>query len=249
MRAVILAAGVGSRLGGDEARAPKIMLRFGGKTLLERHLENLRACGVADIVVATGYRADLVAAELTRLGVDGVVRMRRNPEFRDGSVVTLRSVGDEVAYGGEVLLMDADVLCDRRMIERLLQSPHGNCFLLDRNIEADEEPVRLCVRAGRLIEFRKNAEADCDFYGESIGFFRFTAEVAGALVKGADRYLAQGRRDAPHEEVVRDVLREGPAEKFGYEDVSELPWVEIDFPDDIRRAREKILPRLLEVMG
>ena len=246
MRAVILAAGVGSRLGGDKAHSPKVMLRFGGQTLLERHLANLRACGVTDIVVATGYRDDLVEAELARLGVDGTVRTRRNPEFRDGSVVTLHSVGDEVAYGGDVILMDADVLCDRRMIERLLQSPHGNCFLLDRDIEADEEPVRLCIRAGRPVEFRKNAEADCDFYGESIGFFRFTAEVAGALVEGAGRYAAQGNRGAPHEEVLRDVLRQGPAEKFGYEDVSGLPWVEIDFPDDIRRAREEILPRLME---
>jgi choline kinase len=246
MRAVILAAGVGARLGGDAACAPKIMLRFDGKTLLERHLENLRACGITDIVVATGYRDDLVESELARLGVDGTVRTRRNPEFRDGSVVTLATVGGEVAYGGDVILMDADVLCDQRMIKRLVQSPHDNCFLLDRNIEAGEEPVRLCIRAGRPIEFRKNAEADCDFYGESIGFFRFTADVAGAIIEGAGRYAAQGDRAAPHEEVLRDILRKGPAEKFGYEDVSELPWVEIDFPDDIRRAREDILPQLVE---
>ncbi len=58
MRAIILAAGKGLRMTFERERLPKVMLSFGGKTLLQRHLEILRACGIDEITVAVGYLAE-----------------------------------------------------------------------------------------------------------------------------------------------------------------------------------------------
>jgi len=68
MRAIILAAGRGVRLQlPEDSQLPKCLLRFGGMTLLERHLRMLKSAGVEDVVLAVGFRHELVAAELTRL--------------------------------------------------------------------------------------------------------------------------------------------------------------------------------------
>jgi choline kinase len=249
VKAVILAAGIGERLGSGPDHRPKALLRFGGKSLLARHIEILRRGGVREAVIATGYRADLIEAELAAIGAEdgagGFARCVLNPDYREGSIVSLWTVRGELG-GGDVLLMDADVLYDYRLIERLLHSRHNNCFLLDRDIEAGDEPVKLCVRNGELVEFRKVVRGRYDYCGESVGFFRLSAEIARRLAETAEAYIAAGRRDEAYEEAVRDVLLGSPPGTFGVEDVTGLPWIEIDFPEDVRRAREEILARLRE---
>src|SRR5262252_3899912 len=84
--AIILAAGVGGRLG---SAAPKVLLEFGGKSLLERHLEALHANGVDDIAITVGHRPDLIRAELCRQGALDRVALVENPRYREGSVVSL----------------------------------------------------------------------------------------------------------------------------------------------------------------
>ena len=244
MKAVILAAGVGARLG-DSAALPKALLRFGGKSLLARHLEALALEGIADVVIGTGYRAEAIEEELARLGASRTVRTVHNPRFREGSNVTLWTLREHIAAGEEMIVMDADVLCDRRMIGRLARSRVASCLLVDRDFEPGDEPVKVCIREGRIVEFRKAAEGRFDTVGESVGFFRFAAEAARALAEATERYVAAGAFATPYEEAIRDLLLAEPG-RVGYEDVTGLPWIEIDFPADVRRAEREVLPRLEE---
>ncbi len=245
MHAIILAAGVGERLGAVSKNRPKCLLEFGGVTLLERHLHILRYCGIGRVTIVTGYQAAMIEASLCSKDYHLKLDSRYNPDFRDGSVVSLLAAGDILTAGESILLMDADVLYDHTLIRRLCDTRHANCFLLDRDFEAGEEPVKLCVRAQQLIDFRKCIDNDLhfDLQGESVGFFRFSAEEAAALATVAAQYIQTGHRNEPYEEVIRDRLLRAPA-AFGYEDITGLPWIEIDFPADAERAEREILPQL-----
>jgi choline kinase len=116
---------------------------------------------------------------------------------------------------------------------------------LDRDFEPGDEPVKLCVQNGQLVEFRKQVAADLtyDFAGESVGFFRFESAFARRLATRTEYYVAAGRHEEPYEEAIRDLLLETPS-AFGYEDITGLPWIEIDFPEDMKRAENEILPLL-----
>ena len=241
LRAVILAAGVGNRIAAAHA-GPKALLPFAGRSLLERHLAILKTLGVDDIAVGTGYKAEDIEAELNRLGA-GHVRCVPNPEFRQGSVVTLWSLRDEMLKGGDVLVMDADVLYDRRILERLVASRHPNCLLIDRDFVPGEEPVKICLREGRIVEFRKKVEVAYDTVGESVGFFRFDEPACRTLLEAARLYVEGGRAAAPHEEAIRDIVLAAPQD-YGIEDVTGLAWIEIDFPEDVARAKRDVLPRI-----
>jgi len=250
MRAVILAAGIGKRLEAPAGRRPpKCLLRFGGKSLLERQLGSLGRHGVTDVVVVTGYAADLVETEIDALRLDPRPLTVKNPDFERGSIVSLWCAREHLTRdGGDVVLMDADVLFDDRVLSRLLRSPRSDCILLDRDFEPGEEPVKLCLKAGVAVEFRKRVHEDLEFddAGESVGFFRFSGPTARRLSERTAAYVEDGRRDEPHEEAIRDVVLETP-ERFSFEDVSGLPWIEIDFPEDVRRAERDVLPRLTGV--
>ena len=239
-RALILAAGVGRRMALPEGR-PKSLLRFGGRSLLERHLHALRWCGITDITVVVGYGAGLLQAEAGP-GVSFVV----NPDYREGSVVSLWAGQGVLRSGRPVVLMDADVIYDRRLMRRLLDSTFPNVLLMDREIEPGDEPVKLCIAAGRIVDFRKRPEMAHEWHGESVGFFRFAPDAAQELADRAEHYVTGGQRLAEYEEPIRDMIlsdANSPRARFGFEDISGLPWTEIDFPEDVRKA-EALLPEL-----
>ena len=300
MRAIILAAGIGQRLGlagigsdqpasqpTDGATAvsasdphtsaapavppPKCLLRFTSlpsiagvaarsMSLLERHLRLLHAVGITDITVVVGHEHQQIAAELERLDWQPRPRLVLNPQYTLGSVVSLAAAADTMTDASvDVLVMDADVLYDRRMLDALVGTDamtttsatprHADRLLIDRGFEPGDEPVKLCLRAGRPVELRKKvAEGlEYDTWGESVGFFRFSPTRAAQLATICRAYVADGRGAAPHEEAVRDLLLE-QGEHFTAADATGLPWLEIDFPADVARARDAILPLLQPVL-
>jgi choline kinase len=245
MRAIILAAGRGLRLRQmDDLLPPKCLLRFGGMSLLERHLCLLSNAGVDEIVLALGWHHEHVEAELERIRWRPEIAL--NPRFDLGSVLTVHSVHDAMTRGGEVLLMDADVLYDARIASALTGgSGPVNRILIDREFEAGEEPVKVCVRNGLAVEFRKKLDPSLQFdtIGESVGFFRFDEAGAKRLASLVAGYVARDAAHLPHEEAVRDLLLER-SQIVEIADVTGSPWIEIDFPDDVERAAREILPAL-----
>ncbi len=239
---LILAAGRGRRLGPDAPDVPKILLAFGGRTLLERHLDCLSGAGAGPVSLVVGYRSELIEAELDRLGRREEVRLIRNPDWHEGSALSL-DCGRAVLEGGPVVLMDADVLYDERLIDRLLDGTRPATLLLDRELEPGDEPVKICVDAGgRIVDFAKRPDAEHAFHGESVGFFRFSSEVAASLA-GRTRAMVRLDRSLEYEEPIRALIRADASAPpvFGYEDITGLPWTEIDFMDDIAKAA-RLLP-------
>jgi choline kinase len=247
MRAIILAAGRGLRLQlPEEQQLPKCLLRFGHMSLLERHLRILQGAGIEEVVLALGFRHPLVEAELDRLRWQPRPEIVLNERFDLGSVLTVHTVANALTRGGGVLLMDADVLYDERIMTALMAGEQPvNRVLIDRDFEAGEEPMKLCVRDGVPIELRKLLAPDLqyDAIGESVGFFRFDEAGARRLAALVAGYVASGRAQMPHEEAVRDLLQER-SQIFEVTDVTGTPWIEIDFAEDVARAAAQVLPLL-----
>lgn len=244
MKAVMLAAGLGSRLDKSGDFPPKVLLRFGGITLLERHVRILRHLGVSELVIGLGYRAEMIEAELERIGANGFVRTVENPDFALGAITTLWALREELCSGQPILMMDGDVLYDQRLMGRLVASPLENCLLFDRRIEPGEEPVKICLAKGVIVDFGKKPAIPHDAFGEWVGFTRFSADQARRIPDFAAPYIQRGETGQIYEVAVRDLLVAAPPDAFGIEDITGLPWIEIDFPADVDLAEKEILPQL-----
>jgi choline kinase len=252
MRAVILAAGRGLRLQqSEDQQEPKCLLRFDGMSLLERHLRMLSNAGVVEVVLALGFRHELVSAELDRLAWQPRPQIVLNERFELGSVLTVHTAADAMTRGGDVLLMDADVLYDERIMRALAGGRQRvNRLLIDRDFEAGDEPVKVCLRGGVPVELRKQLAPDLvfDAIGESVGFFRFDEAGARRLAALVAGYVEGGRAHMPHEEAVRDLLLER-TQTVEVADVTGAPWIEIDFKGDVARAARDVLPQLEPLAG
>jgi choline kinase len=246
MHAIILAAGRGSRLAQyNPDGLPKCLLEFGGKSLLSRHLDILYQLGVQRTDLVVGYEADRIIEHISGLRSRPDVAFHFNPRFELGSVLSLWAAEETLNAGQPLILMDADVLYHPAILRKLVETEIENCYLLDRDFVPGDEPVKIAVRQGEMVEFRKKLPPDLkyDELGESVGFFRFGPGCAAELARECARFDARGLADAPHEEALRNLLLAGPGE-FGFEDVTGLPWIEIDFPEDVERARDEILPAI-----
>ena len=244
MKAIILAAGIGNRLGDASANKPKSLLEFEGKSLLKRHIDNLLENKIEELTIVTGYQSELIEEHLrdSRLPINYIY----NDRYTEGSIISLNCAQEILFSEPEFILMDADVLYDAQMIKRLIDTDIENCLLLDRDFIPGDEPVKICVdKNDRINEFRKNVADDLayEIQGESIGFFKFNKLIGTSLLGRINDYLSKGENDTPYEEAIRDLIKTYP-EQFGYEDVTGIPWIEIDFPEDIERAKNEILPNI-----
>ena len=246
MHAIILAAGRGSRLAEHNPDGlPKCLLEVGGRSLLARHCDLLFQLGITRLDLVLGYEADRIIEHVGTLASRPEVSFHFNPRYELGSVLSLLSARETLESDQPVLVMDADVLYHPDILRRLIETSIENCYLIDRDFVPGDEPVKIAVKDGVMVEFRKQLSDGLvyDFLGESVGFFRFGPEMAARIAAECDRYEREGLADAPHEEALRNVLLEHP-DQFGFEDVSGLSWVEIDFPEDVTRATENVLPAI-----
>ena len=232
------------RLGAALTAGHKVLIEFGGKSLLERHVMHLAQLEIRKLTVITGFAADKVRARFSDLSARYKVQITEihNPDFTEGSVLSMNvSIPALKAMREPVLLMDGDVLYDIRMLERLVQSPARTALLVDRNYStADDDPVLVPMRGGKPFDFVKKWKGEAQTIGESIGFFKVAAEDLPALIDETKSRSARSRSDS-YDDVLRVLVQRGI---FGAEDVTGLPWTEIDFPQDIEFAKKVVLPAL-----
>ena len=141
-----------------------------------------------------------------------------------------------------VLLMDGDVLYGVEMLRRLLLCSHGTALLVDRDYSTDDDdPVLVPMRAGKPFDFVKRWTGQADAIGESVGFFKVAPADLPMLIEGTEERATGAGRSDSYDDVLRLLVRAG---RFGAEDITGMPWVEIDFPKDVEHARTVTLPAL-----
>jgi choline kinase len=245
MTALILAAGVARRLAPLTERTAKCLLDVGGVPLLHRMLSALDAAGVREVVLVVGHCADQVGAAARQHRGRLAVRTVENPAYTKGSALSVWAARDHLR--APFLLMDADVLFPGDFLRRLLAAPHPSAVLLDRSFRDTGEEVKLYTRGDRVIALGKKVVPDAwEQVGEGVGFFRCAPEAGRVLWPLLDRVIADSQGAAEYEDALHLLVQHHPV---GWVDVTGLPWTEIDFPDDLRRAREEVLPRILALEG
>lgn len=246
MDAIIYAAGRALRLGARAGARNKVLLEFGGQSLLDRHVMHLTQVGVTRLFVVTGYgrtQLNSVFSALQKQYGMEIIELF-NPNFTEGSALSMHaSLPALERVTDRILLMDGDVLCDVRMLQELLRSPHRTALLVDRDYStADDDPVLVPMRQGKPFDFVKQWQGNADSVGESIGFFKVDASDLPALILETNARATGAGRTESYDNILRVLVQAG---LFGAVDVTGIPWVELDFPEDIEHAGRVVLPKLI----
>jgi choline kinase len=243
MNAVILAAGVASRLRPLTDSVPKCLLPVGGRSILHRTLTNLVDEGIRRVVIVTGYRAaqirEAVAAEFPRLDAVFI----HNPVYETTNNMYSLWLAREALASDAMLLLDSDIVFDRRIVGALTGSGHANCLALNASVALGDEEIK--VRAdggGRITEISKQVPP-AEAVGESIGIELFSAPATRELLGVAGRMITEEQLvNVFYEAAFERAIRAGM--DLRAVDVSRWPCMEIDTAGDLETAAREIVPRL-----
>ena len=228
-KAVIVAAGMGRRLGAVAATRPKALLEVGGATLIERSIHSLQEVGIADITVVTGFGREQIES---RLGAS--VEYRENPFFfMTNNMASLWFAQSAVVHQPFVYL-HADIIFDAEILARCLAAPLS-CMAVDCHPCGDEEmKVRV---SGGLVESSDKGIPPAEAQGEWLGIAVFDGPTGDSLFAEIDRQLTVSRAYHAYDtRAFNQVVQQG--HRLAMVDCTGLPWVEIDFPEDLARARQ-----------
>jgi L-glutamine-phosphate cytidylyltransferase len=230
MQAVLLAAGLGSRLGGLTESLPKALIGVAGKPLLAYAVAFAEAAGARSILVVGGYQFEKVAAEVVARGLD--VRLVENRAFRDGNLVSLLTARSEIDPGRDVLLMNIDHIY-RPAIAGLCAAPAADVTAFvdtDRTLGADDMKVER-DSAGRVRRISKTLTSWDAGY---VGMTKIPASAAARYWATADAALAEEGRAIHVERVLARLADAGTAPDC--RDISGHGWLEVDLPEERDRA-------------
>jgi L-glutamine-phosphate cytidylyltransferase len=239
MRAIILAAGSGSRLHGAAGDNPKCLLQMGGSTLLARQIECLRRVGIPEVTVVAGYQGQRVAETCSEQSATVVLNDRY---ASTNSLYSLWLTRSQLPDGAVVL--NGDVLFHPRLLSDLLSACCEDALLVEYRPRSPEafgtEEMKVSVRGGCVLDLGKTlAWQDTD--GENLGIAKFGRAGGTLLARSLEKLVARGALTAWAPRAFLEVARARPLHAIG---TRGLPWIEIDFPEDYERAVEQILPLL-----
>lgn len=229
MKAAILAAGMGSRLLPLTRNCPKAMIRIRGKPLLQHQVESLLRSGFGyeDIYIVGGYKIEWIEGFIRGTGI----RILYNPFFE--SMNNICSFLLTQTAGDDLLLMNADVYFDDRILSLLLESDHPSCILVDKQKKLTPEAMKVKLDGNRLKLIRKQLHDACSD-GEFIGVSKFSAGDLAVMYRKAHQIIEAGATDSWYENVFEACADELPIRAVFTEG---HPWIEIDDLRDYESAK------------
>mgnify|MGYP001341430359 CR=1 FL=1 len=228
MKAIILAAGIGSRLYPLTSDRPKCLLKIDGESILEFQVQSLKSCGINDIVVVTGYLSELIMKKPY-----SEVRYRYYKDYsKTNNLYTLYSIRDEL--NEDTIILFSDVLLSLKLLKRCVENKGDNYNLIIDNNNITEKTMRVKIHNNSIYDIGNHIPIN-EAHGNFIGIGKFS-EVGARTIK---IYLERYVNDDSHindyyTSVFYDIAKEN--HKISYTNVNGEPWIEIDDMNDYNKA-------------
>jgi len=225
VKAIIMAAGIGSRIHGVIGEKPKCLIEVNGQTLIERTVKLLQERGVSDVAVITGYKSDLIHEKL-----GSTVRYFHNEDYRTTNSIASLWLAREM-LDDDVLLMNADLYFEEAILD-LAFAQDRSAVMLSDSTRIDDADFRFGVEGSRILltgNRLSNAETDCEY----VGIVRIDASFVGDFRRRLKRMINCDDLNNWWEGVLYSFIEDGVS--IFHEDVNHVFWTEVDNVDDYRR--------------
>ena len=180
MTGIVLAAGIGSRLRPLTDSRPKCLLPVGSQPLLPRTLRALQDSHIAECILVTGHLHAMIEDAVASMHLSMAVRFVLNERFASTNNNASLWLAGTAAGNSDILVLDADILFDPRLLDLLLDAPAPDALLIRNDGDLGPEEIKVVMESGYVQGIGKN-EDPSKAAGESIGIEKFSAETAQKL--------------------------------------------------------------------
>ena len=243
MKAIILAAGMASRLRPLTDHKPKCLLEIGKQCLLGRAIEGLIFNGIREVVIVTGYLQEQIIEFVQRHYPDLKVEYIYNEKYAStNNIYSLWLTKDKIR-GERILLLDSDILFDPLLVKAVLDCPDTTCLALNDHPLSEEEIKVIPDAQGKVAEISKTCSPE-QAIGESIGIEKISHTYLQYLFAELDHMiLKEDLGNVFYEAAFQRLIAQGKS--FHIVDTSTLFSTELDTLEDFQTATEKLPANLL----
>ena len=240
MKAVILAAGRGTRIRSVHGEHPKCLIEVENTTILDHQLEALSMVGINDVTIVVGYEKEQIIAHVNaRKLLTQRIHFIDNPAFAiTNNIYSLWRALDWLR-GDSFIVLNADVIFDPQILD-LAVRPHAPISMIVDPLWRDET-MKVVIFDDHVTRMGKNISRE-EFSGTYIGITVFSKAVQDRFFCKMQDVIAAGRINEFFNVAVQELANEGVP--IGYTSTDGLPWAEIDDPVDLMFAQQSVFPQL-----
>ena len=227
MKAIILAAGIGSRIKPLTDNCPKSLLKIGNKTILEMMISNIQECGIHEIIFVVGYLKEQIIDHVTNRFPDLNTSFVTNDKYAETNTGYSLMLAKEFIRDSGFIKFDADVVFDKEILRKLIDCEHESCFCIDKNIDLDVEEIKVIVDEKNMILKVNKTVNPKDAVGESIGIEKISKGTSKLLFNELDSMMRDKKNHQEYYEGAYERLIEKKVPFYAL-DITGLRWAEID---------------------
>lgn len=237
IKAIILAAGIGSRLRPLTNDLPPCLLKINAITILEHQIKNLEECNIKEAIIVTGYKSEKIKKFLKENLKDYNLKFKfvYNKYYSTTSNLFSLWLAREYFEGGMVCL-NSDIVFNVDILKTLLKSEEDICLAVDKK-ECVEEDMKVSVNNG-VRKIGKRLEP-AEVYGEFIGLSKFSENGARKLSQLLSNIPSDMRKKAYFALVIQKLIDAG--HKVHDVEIQRMFWADIDFVEDLMETRAQII--------
>ena len=234
MKALILAAGVGSRLQDKTKDLPKCLVPVNGKPMLEHQLNALAQNGITDVVMVLGHKAEKIREFTTNLTKFNFTFLE-NPDYgTTNSSYSWWLARDEI-QNEQYLQFHSDIVFDPRLLTKLIENPHENVLLVDKNVELDASMEQVVLEGDRIIFMNKANLPNA--VGRGSGMVKLSPNAVSLMLAKLAGHIDSGDRNQHFHGLMRYALQQVP---FHVLDPEGSSFKEVNTPEELQVAEEAI---------
>jgi choline kinase len=240
MKAVILAAGRGTRIRSLHGEHPKCLIEVDNTTILDHQLDALSMVGISDVAIVVGYEKEQIIAHVNaRRLLTQRIHFIENPVFASTNNIFSLWLALDWLRGDSFIVLNADVIFDPEILNLALR-PYAPISLSVDPLWRDET-TKVIILDDHVIRVSKTLSRE-EFSGTSIGITVFSKAIQDRFFHKMEDVIAAGQVNELFTVVVQELANEEVP--VGYTSTDGLPWAEIDDPVDLTFARQNVFPQL-----
>lgn len=240
MKAVILAAGQGTRIRSVHGEHPKCLIEVDNTTILDHQLEALSMVGINDVAIVIGYEKEQIIAHINaRKLLTQKIHFIENPAFAITNNIYSLWLALDWLRGDSFIVLNADVIFNPEILDVAVR-PHAPISMIVAPLWRDET-MKVIILDDHVIRMSKKISRE-EFSGTYIGITVFSRAIQGRFFHKMEDVIAAGRVNEFFNVVVQELANEGVP--VGYTSTDGLPWAEIDDPVDLTVAQQNVFPQL-----
>jgi len=242
MKAVILAAGIGSRLG--ISNVPKALVQINGKCLIQYSLDNLKKIGISEIVIVIGFMGNLVKEKIGTHYEGMSIKYVENEDYSTtGSMYSLSKT--ENLIDDDIILLDADILYDGNVLQKLIDSSFENVMVATPAVGSRGDMHIFTDIQNNLVSLGKNIANKQNAIGEIVGITKLSLNFLKLMYVTAKENYLKSQIKQHYEESILETSKKGHHVQCMF--MEKFVWTDIDTKEDMTRMREEIFPKLEEI--